>query len=291
MSGMQAEQRSDPHAFHGEGPVWWPDDGSSAAGRLRYVDLLAGRILTMHDDGAVDALDVPGPVAAFFRPRRSGGIVVGTEHAIVISDDATAPNWRTLVTLIDDPDVRLNDGGCDPAGGLYAGSMRYDQAAGGARLYAVTPTGASSTVLDAVTISNGIAWTASGERAYYNDTPTGTTWRFDWSPERGLHTREPAFTVSGGGPDGLCVDADGNVWTAVYGGSRVEGHAPDGTLIERIDLPVTNITACTFGGADLTTLYITTTRENVPEGEQPEAGAVFSAVPGPKGQPASLFAG
>ncbi len=291
MSRMQAEQRCDPHAFHGEGPVWWPEDGSSAAGRLRYVDLMAGRILTMRDDGDVDVLDVPGPVAAFFRPRRSGGIVVGAEHAILISDDATAPNWRTLATLIDDPAVRLNDGGCDPVGSLYAGSMRYDQATGGARLYEVTATGAVTGVLDDVTISNGIAWSPAGDRAYYNDTPTGTTWVFDWTAEAGLHHRRAAFTVDGGGPDGLCVDAEGNVWTAVYGGSRVEGHAPDGRLIERIELPVTNITACTFGGADLSTLYITTTRENVPDGEQPEAGAVFSAVPGTKGRPASLFAG
>lgn len=294
MTGMRAEQIGKPYAFHGEGPVWWPADKSEVASTLRYVDMMAGRILTVRGD-QVDSAEVPGPVAACIRPRTSGGIAAMTEHGVALADDAVGKDWRTLVQIITDPAVRFNDGGCDPLGNFYCGSMRYDQATDGAQLYRVTPSGEVTVALDKATVSNGLAWTAAGDRAYYNDTPTRATWVFDWDAAQGLQGRRKLFALDdndqANGPDGLCVDAEGNVWTAIYGGSRVEARDRDGKLIEKIELPVTNVTACTFGDDDLATLYITTTRENVPAGEQPDAGAVYRVRPGVVGQAAAPFAG
>lgn len=298
---MKAEQFTDPVAFHAEGPVWWPDDGSSVAGTLRYVDLTAGRVLTASADGAVTAAEVEGPVAAFLRPRRDGGAVVATEHGIAVSQDAAlaAPSdLRPVALPLHTSAVRFNDGGCAPDGTLYAGSMRYDQATGGGVLLRVTADRGTTTVTtarDRVTVSNGIDWSPDGTLAYYNDTPTRTTTVFDWDTRHGLQDPRPLFTLDAddpaAGPDGLCVDADGNVWTAVYGGSRVECRDPSGRLVEQVELPVTNITACTFGGPDLDRLFITTTREGVAEGSQPTAGSVYVAEPGVTGQPVRAYAG
>ncbi|MGP9724257.1 SMP-30/gluconolactonase/LRE family protein [Corynebacterium sp. AOP40-9SA-29] len=292
---MIAEQFTEPVAFHAEGPVWWPQDGSSVAGTLRYVDMTAGRVLTAGQDGSVTAAAIGDPVAAFLRPRRGGGAVVATSRGIAVAQDAVLSDLAPAVDVLTSSSARLNDGGCAPDGTLYAGSMRYDQASGGGVLVAVGADHTVTTVLDAVTVSNGIDWSPDGSLAYYNDTPTRSTQVFSWDANQGLHDGRTLFTLDdndpAGGPDGLCVDAEGNVWTAIYGGSRVECRDPSGRLIGQIDLPVTNITACTFGGADLDRLFITTTRENVPEGTQPTAGAVYVATPGVQGQPVRPFAG
>jgi sugar lactone lactonase YvrE len=92
-------------------------------------------------------------------------------------------------------------------------------------------------------------------------------------------------------PDGLTVDREGGVWVAFFGGSAVRRFGPAGTVEEVLDLPVTQPTACTFGGDGLDELYITTSRENLPPDEQPQAGSVFRARPGVAGLPPTPFAG
>lgn len=279
---MRAEPIGPPQAFHAEGPVWWPEwdpgfgrDGFSA---LKYVDLLAGDVLTLSPSGSVSRVHV-GRVAAALRPRSMGGAVVATERGFSLGRSSSLTDLSTAADLWGDPGLRFNDGGCDPDGNFYCGTMAYSQARGAGTLWRLGTDGAASAVLEGVTISNGLCWSPEGEFAYYNDTPTGQVDVFDWSSTTGL-TRRRRFVAVGGFPDGLCVDEQGGVWVALYGGSAVHRYTAGGVLDEVIELPVTNVTACTFGGVDLKTLFITTTRENVPAGEQPLAGAVFTCRPG-----------
>jgi sugar lactone lactonase YvrE len=160
---------------------------------------------------------------------------------------------------------------------------------GAGRLYRLEPDRTVSVVLDSVTCSNGLAWSPDRQTAYYVDSPTQRIDAFD--PD--LTGRRPFVTVPAedGLPDGLTVDAEGGVWVAFYGGSAVRRYAPDGSVSEVLELPVTQVTACTFGGPALDELYITTSRENVADGEQPEAGSVFRARPGVTGLPVLPFAG
>lgn len=290
---MLAEQISDPEAFHAEGPVWWPDDGSAHALAIRYVDLLAGRVLTLRD-GVVSAIQTPDRVAAFIRPRVGGGAILAGEREIFTSDSADFTDLRPLAQPFTDPAIRFNDGGVDPSGALLAGTMRYDQAKGGAALYRVAVDGEVSTLIGDVTISNGLSFSPDNALCYYNDTPTRTTTVFDWDAETGLTNRRALYTLDDdatGAPDGLCVDQDGNVWTAFYGGSRVECRSPQGKLLEVVEVPVSRPTSCALGGENMDELFITTTRENVPDGEEPAAGSIFVARVGVKGQPIRRFAG
>jgi sugar lactone lactonase YvrE len=87
------------------------------------------------------------------------------------------------------------------------------------------------------------------------------------------------------------VDREGGVWVAFFDGSAVRRYGPDGAIGETLELPVTQVTACAFGGPGFDELYITTSRENVPDGEQPDAGSVYVARPGVAGLPATPFAG
>jgi sugar lactone lactonase YvrE len=281
------EQVTDPIAFHAEGPVWSPTWGG-----LRWVDMLAGDLLTLRADGSVDRLHV-GEVAAFVRPRVSGGYVVGVERGLALADGPDDPPQH-LPPLWTDPGVRMNEGGCDPQGRLYAGSMAYDQTPGAARLYRVGTDGSVTTVLPDATISNGLDFSPDGTLAYYNDSGLGRgsgRGRTDvFDVVDGELVRRRVFQEGDGTPDGLVVDSAGNVWTAINGVGRVRCFSPAGELLADVDLPVRGATACTLGGEDLRDLYITTSREGLDDPE-PEAGSVLRMRVDVPGRPVLPYAG
>ncbi|MET4159218.1 SMP-30/gluconolactonase/LRE family protein [Agromyces sp. PvR057] len=282
---MRAQNATGPIAHHAEGPVWWPGWGG-----LRYVDLSAGDLLTIRDDG-VQRLATGSPVAAFVRPRASGGYVVAIERGIALSDHVDEAPDRAI-ELWGDSGVRANDGATDATGRLYVGSMAYDATPGAGALFRIDAELGRRRVLADVTISNGLAFSPDGARAYYADTATGRVDRFDLVDGELAHRRPFVVTEAVDGmPDGLTVAADGSVWVAYWGASVVRGFDVDGTQIASIELPATQVSACTFGGDDLDQLYITTSRQDLSDHEQPEAGSVFVAEVGVRGVPVVPFAG
>lgn len=287
---MQAEPLGPPQAFHAEGAVWWPewDTGSGHDGlsALKYVDLFAGDVLTMTPSGGADRVHV-GAIAAALRPRALGGAVVATERGFSLGRRSDLDDPEPSPELWASPLVRFNDGGCDPDGNFFCGTMAYSAAPGAGTLWRLGTDGRAIAVLDGVTISNGLCWSPDGDLAYYNDTPTGQIDVFDWAAGE-LSNRRRFATVHN--PDGLCVDEEGGVWVALYGGSAVHRYSATGALEEMIELPVTNVTSCTFGGVDLHTLFITTSRENLSADEQPLAGAVFACRVGVGGLPTRPYA-
>jgi sugar lactone lactonase YvrE len=178
---MQVEQVTDVVTHHGEGPVWSPRWGG-----LRWVDMLAGDVLSLASDGSIERRHV-GEVAAALRPRRGGGAVVGIERGFALEDPDG--NVRTLDEVWSDPSVRMNEGGCDPDGRFYCGSMAYDQREGAASLYRLDPDGTVHVVLDSLTVSNGLEWNPDGTLAYHNDTATHTIAVYAYDREAGLTDR------------------------------------------------------------------------------------------------------
>jgi sugar lactone lactonase YvrE len=280
---MRVEQLTDPVAYHGEGPVW-----SSRWGGLRWVDMLAGDVLTLAADQSIERRHV-GMICAAVRPRRRGGAVFGIERGFALEE----PDG-TLTALGDvwaDESVRMNEGGCDPDGRFYCGSMAYDKRAGGGALYRLDPDRSVHLVLEAVTISNGLDWSPDGSLVYYNDTDTFRVDVFDYDREAGLTERRPFVETGSSRPDGLTVDAEGGVWVALSNGGCVRRYTPEGDLDAVIELPVTKVTACSFGGAELDELFITTSQEGLGPGDEPLAGSLFGTSPGTRGQPVREFAG
>ncbi|TFV88063.1 SMP-30/gluconolactonase/LRE family protein [Blastococcus sp. CT_GayMR20] len=281
---MRAEQVTDAVAFHAEGPVW-----SASWGGLRWVDMLAGDVLSLGCDGSVRRTHV-GDVAAVVRPRRGGGAVIAVERGFALEDPDG--NLTTLDPVWTDPSVRMNEGGCDPDGRFWCGSMAYDQRPGGAALYRLDPDGSVHGVLDGVTVSNGLEWSPDGSLAYYDDTATHRTDVFDYHPDAGLTGRRPFVQFpDDGNPDGLTVDAEGGVWVALFGGGAVHRYRPDGVLDEVVEVPSAQVTACTFGGPRLEQLFITTSREGMGPGDDPLAGSLFRADVGIAGLPVREFSG
>ena len=280
-----AEQITDVVTFHGEGPVW-----SLEWGGLRFVDMLAGGVLTLRDDGEVDRITV-GKVAAMVRPRASGGYVVATEDGVALADDVTSAPTRSI-RLTDREGERMNEGGAAPDGSLYVGSMAWDGSPDGGRLYRVMPDGGTQVVLDPVSISNGLGFSPDHTRAYYVDSGAGRMDVFDVVAGI-LLDRRPFVSLprEQGDLDGLTVDAQGTVWVAVYGGGHVRRYSPDGELLEVVDLPVPHVTACTLGGPGLTDLLVTTSRGGLGDDAPPGAGAVYRVDVDVPGLPVLPFAG
>jgi sugar lactone lactonase YvrE len=185
----------------------------------------------------------------------------------------------------------MNEGGCDPDGRFYCGSMAYDKRPGGAAIYRLDPDLSVRVVVEGVTISNGLEWSPDGTLAYYNDTDTFRVDVFDYDREAGLTGRRPFAETGLARPDGLTVDAEGGVWVALSNGGAVRRYTPEGALDEVVELPVTKVTACTFGGPKLDELFITTSREGLEPGDEPPAGSLFRAAVGVEGLPVREFAG
>ncbi len=284
---ISVEQLTAPVAGHGEGPVWcdrWPG--------LRWVDMLAGDVLELDSGTAEIRRFRVGTVAAALRPCAGSGVVLALERGFALADDDLG-RVTALPELWSDPGIRMNDGGCDPQGRFHCGSMAYAETPGAGALYRLNLDSSVDVELTGVTISNGLAWSPDGATAYYADTPTHRVDAFDYSPESGLSHRRPAIRIPDeyGSPDGLTVDAEGTVWVALWGGGAVHRYSPDGHLLDIVRLPVSQVTACTFGGPTLTDLYITTSRQGIDPSTQPAAGALFRASPGVAGQPALPYRG
>ena len=281
---MRAEPLTGVVTDHGEGVTFSPRWAGP-----RWVDMLAGEVCERQPDGTIlrQRIDT---VAAVLRPRRNGGTVVVGEHHLWLSadDQLTAPFTRGP-RILTDPSARMNEGGCDPDGNLYAGSMAYDQRPGAAALYRVDRCRNVTAVATGLTISNGIEWSPDGHTAYYADTPTARIDQFDWTPELGLTNRRPFAVVED--PDGLTVDAEGGIWVARFGAGTVERFDQDGQRSEIVHLPVRQVTAVTFAGEDLRTMIITTSRHGLGAYAEPLAGALFTCEPGTRGQPVRQFAG
>jgi sugar lactone lactonase YvrE len=260
--------------------------------KLFFVDMLAGVVAEWDTSGPVKR-HVVGDVAAVVRARARGGYVLAVERGFAFADDDFSV-VEALPPVFADETVRMNDGGCDPQGRFFCGSMAYAETPGAGALFRLNPDLSVDRVLEGVTISNGLQWSRDGSAMYYVDTPTGRIDLFDFDADTGAFSGRRPFVEldrEKGAPDGLAIDAEDGLWVALWGGGAVHRYDSRGSLSEVVELPVPKVTACAFGGPDGQTLYITTSRLGMAAEEFPEAGALFSHRAGVRGAAPHAFSG
>ncbi|GAA2523643.1 MULTISPECIES: SMP-30/gluconolactonase/LRE family protein [Streptomyces] len=269
----------------GEGPTWDP-----ATGRLLWIDILASRVHTYDPATGRRTLRRTDQHVGAAKPRAGGGLVLNLRDGVGLLDPDGTFRWLHREAV---PGRRANDAAVAPDGTLWAGTMRYDEATGGGTLSRITGDGTVDTVLDDVTVSNGTGWSPDGRLMYYVDTPTRRIDVFDHDVATGRITgRRPLAEIEEGAgfPDGLTVDADGCVWVALWDGAAVRRYTPAGDLDRVIPLPVPRVTACAFGGAGLSDLYLTTARVGL-SAPHPLAGSVLVIPDAGKGLAQPAFTG
>lgn len=259
-------------------------------------------------------VDIEKPKLQSFSPS-TGQIQAWTRDCTFLGSQALTQSGRTLVAqdlsllTLDSPgtpgeqlievetglDNRLNDGRVDAKGRLWIGTMDNQLHRPTGSLYRIDPDGASMKIVDDVVVSNGITFSPDNKRLYFTDTRRHLTYVFTLDPEDGVVTNRQVFADhrdTGDRPDGACIDADGCVWTAFFAGGRVVRYTPNGDIDRVIELPVTNPTCISFGGADLRTLYITTARKFLDDrqlADEPLAGSLLAIHGVGQGLPENRF--
>jgi sugar lactone lactonase YvrE len=277
----------------GEGPIW-----DTQTGELVWVDIVGQQVLR-YRPGQPRARALPTPLdVGSVAIRRGGGLVAAMADGFWLNEPASEEWRRYRPVEADQPDLRFNDGKCDPSGRFLAGSMAYDKHTGAGALYRLDPDGAVEQLLGDVTISNGLAWAPDGRTFYYVDTPLRRIDVFAYDPATGrVGERRTHITLPDdepGSPDGLTIDTDGGLWLALWEGWKVVRFDPQGKLDIEVEVDASHVTSCTFGGPDLADLYITSAWSELSEEEraaQPHAGGVFRVRPGVRGFPPVEFAG
>lgn len=258
----------------GEGPVWDP-----ATRSLLSVDLPAGRVLR---DGRTVALTRADVVTAVL-PGRSGLLLVRRDRLETVDGEVVAHLDLGRAE-------RCNDAATDPWGRVWIGTMHRTEPGTG-RLFCVDR-GTVRTVLEGLSISNGLGWSPAGDRMYLIDTPTRRVDVLPLDPVTHLPTGRRTYvdlSSCDGAPDGLAVDSAGRVWVASYGGGAVRGFDPAGRCVAELRLPVAIPTSVAFGGPALSTMYVTTSARPGPDGTtHPDAGLLHAAPASVPGLPTNL---
>ena len=287
-----AEQAVAKRTLVGEGSLWDPENKV-----LYWVDILSHELYIYDPATAANRMIPTCQAVGTVVKRAAGGLVLALHNGFAFLDLDSEK-----ITPIADPERhipanRFNDGKCDPAGRLWAGTMEFGCTKDAGALYCLDADQKVTEKLRPVTISNGIVWTADARTMYYICTQANTVRAFDYDIASGNISNERVVVTNEGegGFDGMSIDAEDKLWVAVYGGWGVRRYDPDtGSLMRDIRLPVECVTSCAFGGADLDELYITSAVQSFSEqklAEQPLAGSLLKIDPGVRGVPAVSYAG
>lgn len=272
----------------GEGPVWdhrsdtllWVDIKNPGVWRYRPETSEHFRIDAPERIGFIALTPDPDVVVAGFKSGLKRFNLTTGDITPIVSPEA------------DKPGNRINDGCVGPDGAIYFGTMDDDEKNASGAFWRWDGKELSQFHTDVV-IANGPAFSPDGRTLYATDTMSGT---IDALDADGGQTGEPRrfvqFEKGWGHPDGMAVDAQGYVWVCHWGASRITRFAPDGSVERVVPVPTAQVTKCTFGGPDLTTLYITTAAIGHDPHIDPMAGHLFKVETGGiKGLPSNIFEG
>lgn len=278
------------NATVGEGPLW-----DAERGALWWLDIRQKRVLLFSPEhGQIGQWWMPSQVFSISLTNKDQ-LLIALETGLYLFHPGTGALDR-LGDLVHGPGTtRFNDGKVDPQGRLWIGTVDLDNFRPCGVLYVVDGRGEHRSMVEGVKCSNGLGWTADGKTMFYTDSRKKVIWSFDYDGESCAISGQRAFATiedDGASPDGLSVDMDGCVWSALFGGSAIIRFDPSGEEIERVPIAATRPTSCAFGGPDMTTLFVTSESFQLPLSsllEAPNAGGLFSIETGSVGVPVLRF--
>lgn len=275
----------------GEGPVW--DERNQL---ILWLDIKNGRIHSYNPNSEEYQFTDTGQLTGAVALTERGTLIAALQNGLYEIDEQ-----KTATFLVDPeshlPDNRFNDGKCDPKGRFWAGTMHVPETEVTGSLYMYDTQGTVTSKITDIGCSNGLAWNSAQDTMYFIDSPTREVVAYDYDAETGqISNRKVVITIAEGGgfPDGMTIDAEDQLWVALWDGWKIIRVDPlDGQITAQIDLPVARITSAAFGGADFSDLYITSAKIGLTEAqqaEQPLAGSLFVVENvGVKGLPAHRY--
>lgn len=242
-----------------EGPHW-----NEEKDLLYFVSIKDQMIYQLNEETTeIQSYPTSGPVGAAVVPE--GGYILSAEKDGLYSIDPDTKKRTFLMQPNTDERLRYNDGKLDPKGRFLIGTMGYGGLIEGAASLYVIDNGHYKEILTDLTLSNGLGWSQDGQTFYHIDTPTNKVNKYDYDLVTAeLSNKQTVVEITdSGSPDGMCVDLDGNLWVAEYGGKRIcKWDSQTGEQLIEIPMPVSNITSCCLGGRKKDYLYITTAKQD-----------------------------
>jgi sugar lactone lactonase YvrE len=289
---IEPELVVDKPALVGEGSIWDPQ-----AKVLYWVDILSHELYIYDPATGENRTVLTCQSVGTVVPRACGGVAVALHNGFAVIDLET-----DKITPLADPERtipanRFNDGKCDPAGRLWAGTMEFNGELNQGSLYCLETDHRVTKKIEPVTISNGIVWTADHKTMYYIDTALNTVRAYDYDIDSGDISNERVIIVNEGEGhfDGMSIDVEGMLWIALFAGAGVRRYDPgSGMLLRDIGLPMSQVTSCAFGGESLDELYVTSAALNLDAAamaQQPLAGSLVKIDPGVQGVEAFAYGG
>jgi D-xylonolactonase len=279
---MEPELIADYACVTGEGPLWHPQEQ-----RVYWADIPKGKLFRYDPQSGKheEFFDSGGASIGGFTFQDDGAILLFMDRgAVKLLRDG---KLETIIEEIpDERETRFNDVFADPEGRVYCGTMPTKDRLG--RLYRLDPDRKLTLLLEGITCSNGMGFTLDRKQLYYTDSMVKKIYLFDYDQATGNITNQRIFVDTSdqeGVPDGMTVDADGNVWSARWDGYRLTQYAPDGSELRRVMFPAKKVSSVIFGGADYRDMYVTTAGGNDKHENGATAGALYRLRLGVQGSP------
>lgn len=273
-SQLQVEVVANYRCDCGENPLWHPIEE-----RLYWVDIPQGKLYYFAPKTNRHGLAYQGRPIGGFTIQKDGSLLLFRDRGTIeiLRDNRIVQT--VLDTIPDELDTRFNDVIADPQGRVFCGTMsvtkKYLERRG--RLYRLDPNGSYRVVVDGIACANGMGFTNGCRQFYFTDSFDSVIYLFDYDQTTGdlsnqrIFVQEPGHVI----PDGLTVDSNGDVWSARWDGACVVRYTPNGMIRDTIQLPSAKISSLTFGGDDLTQMYVTSAGGQDRQSNGPEAGALF----------------
>jgi D-xylonolactonase len=290
---MQVAPLFNSSAEHGEGPVWDP-----ISQKLYWVDLLQG-IYFKGDlsSSTMEEFSIGQPLGFLALRANQEGLVMGVRDGFGFYNEKSQ-----LFNLIEpspeqhNSEVRFNDGAVDPEGRVFGGTMEWNGADNKGKLFRLNTDHSWNVLEENIHITNGMGWNPEKDTFFMIDTNRNAVFAYDYEIESGniSNKRTHIKFANAEFPDGMTIDSEGGFWIALWGGSKLVHFDKKGNKIEEILMPVSHPTSCCFGGADLKTLIITTSKVALSEKERlenPLAGRLFKIETNTVGQIQSRYHG
>jgi sugar lactone lactonase YvrE len=247
--------------------------------KFLFIDIKGKLIGTCNPaNGKIETKKIPA-MPGMLAPAENDKLLVALQGKIVLWDLETGKTVN-LAKFKEDTENRSNDGACDALGRLWVGTMHVNAKHQAGNLYCYD--GKLVKKIAGTSVSNGICWSPDNRTLYYIDSLLYHIKAFDYDLATGNISKERIvveITEPNTVADGMCIDSEGMLWVAIWGGACVNRYNPlNGACIDKILVNAPNVTSCAFGGKLMNQMLITTAKDGLSEDElkqYPHSGSLF----------------
>jgi D-xylono/L-arabinono-1,4-lactonase len=248
----ELESLANYHCTVGENPYWDADRHC-----VYWTDIPQGKLFRYDVKTGAHEQFYNGDIVSGFCLQTGGTLLLfGGQKFSRLSFDGQV---EVLHDNIDPRIIGFNDIIVTPNGTVFAGTYSDDGKSAG--IYHIALDGTPNCVFRGTGQSNGMAFSPDRSTFYWTDSDGQCIYAFDYEVATDALSNRRVFVSvpkEDGIPDGMTVDADGNIWSARWDGSMIREYSPVGEEIDRIVFPVPQVSSCLFGGTNYDELYVTT---------------------------------